>query len=93
MGNDTAAAIAQITLPPSRWEHVTFTPAPNGAPWTMTVRFTGTAYPQQVEIPGGSAAQEVLKMLKDPLSVGVKERSAWDPWIDNDRDFDVEGTV
>jgi len=93
MGDDTAAAISAVGIPPARWEHVTFQPGANGAPWKMTVEFTGrNIYPRTVYIPGGSAAQEVLKMLSDPTGVGVKDLAAWQQWIRNERDYDVTGS-
>jgi hypothetical protein len=92
MGTDTAAALASIGFPPSQWRHVTFTPRADGQPWTMTVERTGGGYPASVEIPGGPAAKEVLKMLRDPRSVGVTDDSEWDHWVDEGYDFDVTGS-
>jgi hypothetical protein len=63
MSDDTAAAVSQLG-DPNRWGHVTFTPAPAGEPWTMTVEYT-RGYPRSVQIPGGAEATELLHWLAD----------------------------
>jgi hypothetical protein len=88
MGNDAAAALSQLTKGPSQWEHVTFTPR-SGGPWLMTVEYL-RGYPQTIEVPGGSGAQEIMKMLAHPDSVGIADLDEWGGWIGDDRDFDVE---
>lgn len=92
MGNDAAAALSQLHKPPSQWEHVRFGANASG-PWTMTVEYK-RGHPQTIEIPGGSGAQEIMKMLSSPDSVGVDEEYMyeWEDWIEDDRDFDVEGS-
>ena len=101
MRDDVAGALSQLPNP-SRWSHVSFYAAPDGAPWRMVVEMKGNAYPVEIEIPGGGAlgtgARDVLELLTDPKLFGADMRF-WRNWIGDlsgydaaDR-FDVVGTV
>jgi len=67
MSTDVAAALSLLP-DPTRWKGVTFTPRPDGEPWTMTVELKGRAYPVTIDIPGGggpgSGAQEAIDFVE-----------------------------
>ena len=99
MREDVAGALSQLPNP-SRWSHVSFYAAPDGAPWRMVVEMKGNAYPVEIEIPGGGAvgtgARDVLDLLTDPKLSGADMRY-WRSWIGDqegaeDR-FDVVGST
>ncbi len=67
MSTDVAAAVSQLG-PPSGWGHVSFTPAADGEPWTMTVtpkrymdgdQVLTHEYDRSVQIPGGGGADTI----------------------------------
>ena len=83
MSDDVAAALSYLP-PPSEWRSVTFTPAPEGQPWTMTVERRGGGYPLVIEIPAGGHT-EVLDLMTVHPDDGDWHDAMPDGW-------DVEGT-
>jgi hypothetical protein len=93
LSTDLAAALSQLPSPDS-WKDVHLTPAGGGEPWTMHVEIKG-GYPIDVEVPGGSDARDLLRLLSDPEQFDMEDSEDWDDWRD-DYDFDVgyeEGTT
>jgi hypothetical protein len=89
MSDDVAAALSQLGNPRG-WGHIAFTPAAEGRPWTMTVTPTRYmdgdtvlthAYDRTVQIPGGGGSG----------TTGAREVLDW--LVEEDRDFDVMGTI
>ena len=91
MSLDVAAALSQLP-DPTRWKSVTFTPRPDGEPWTMTVQPKGRAYPITIDIPGGggpgSGAREVIDFVETVNTKRSKQRQTGRSVEDVFEDFD-----
>lgn len=92
MADDVAAALSQLR-PPSTWKQVrVVAKAQDEGPWTVTVWYRRSPYPQTVEIPN-EAGPEVLDLLSriGRADLGA-DPTTWEEWINRGRDWDVEST-
>ena len=69
IGNDTAAILSGIDLPPSRWKGVAFVILPDGRV-QMTVTPKGNGYDRVVILPDRDSMGDVARLIQNPVTKG-----------------------
>ena len=70
IGDDTAAILSAIDLPPARWRSVTFGVLDDGRV-SMTVTPKGGGYRRQVILPDRSSMSDVARLIQNPIAKGA----------------------
>ena len=71
MGDETAAALSQIDLPPSRWRDVSFELDPASGRFKMTVTPKGRGPDRVVYLQNREALHDVASLIRNPVPEGT----------------------
>lgn len=71
MGDETAAALSRIDLPPERWESVRFTYDAADGRFLMTVSPRGRGPDRTTYLPNHEAVGDVARFIRDPVPAGA----------------------